>query len=156
VEGYTKKTQAATLALILCITVAAERAIIDMNSNNGNAHIEQSLRNANANWKLLANAALLKVAGEVKEFTSTEIFQELQKTNACTHDKRAVGGVLLRAQKEGIIEPIGYVRHTSEKNRSVTRVWRAVKPCQKQADPVNKPEVESESKTSAEEPETIQ
>lgn len=90
------------------------------------AAINQVEENADLGW---FNEALLSVevtAWVEKEFTTDEVWERMTKTDQ-THDNRAMGAVMRKAQSKGWIEPTDRV---VKSNRAVChsrpiRVWRS-------------------------------
>lgn len=76
-------------------------------------------------WKELAYAAVCRVAERQPEFTPDDIWATgLQKPS----EARALGGVMSRARREGLIEKTGRVQPTTqpESHRTDVTVWRSL------------------------------
>ncbi len=80
---------------------------------------------ADSSWSEMAYAAVRQVAEKQPEFTPDDIWATgLQKPS----DARALGGVMKRARKEGLIEKTGRVQPTTQPESHGTdiTVWRSL------------------------------
>lgn len=80
---------------------------------------------ADNNWAELAYTAVRQVAERQSEFTPDDIWVTgLQKPS----DARALGGVMRRAHREGLIEKTGRVQPTTqpESHGTDVTVWRSL------------------------------
>lgn len=77
--------------------------------------------------RLMAAAyrAVLAVADRLADFTSDDIWPLLERSGESTHEPAALGPVMLRAAKDGMIEQTGEMRQTrfARRHRKLT-VWR--------------------------------
>lgn len=72
--------------------------------------IEQSERNAHEHWLAVAYEAVRTLAATEHTFTSDAVWRLIDWTGATTHEPRAMGAVMKRAVKDGLIEPTGQYR----------------------------------------------
>ena len=83
--------------------------------------------NADCAWKDIALQVVADVAEEWAEFTTDEVLERLADKTVSTHEMRALGPVMMAAQKAGIIMP----SDTFVKSKAVSRhcapkrVWRS-------------------------------
>lgn len=87
--------------------------------------IEQIDSNTSENWKAAAMQALQKVAATVERFTTDLVWEVLDGE---PHDNRAMGPVMRRAWKAGLIEPTDQ-HELSERpqcHRRPMRVWQSL------------------------------
>jgi len=78
-----------------------------------------------SNWAEMAYAAVRQVANNQQEFTPDDIWATgLQKPS----EARALGGVMRRARKDGVIEKTGRVQPTTqpESHGTDVTVWRSL------------------------------
>ena len=90
--------------------------------------LERVETNANAEWLIAAYEAVRHVARTRREFTSAEVLAILDATEITTHDKRALGPVMLKAKRLGLATPTGVFRtNTTNPNHhgNPDRVWRS-------------------------------
>lgn len=77
-------------------------------------------------WRDEAYAAVIRTARTLAEFTSDEVWTvgDLPQTR----ENRALGPVILRAQRAGVIEDTGRIRRTKQvkSHGSPARVWRSL------------------------------
>lgn len=88
--------------------------------------LERVERNTDAEWRTAAEAAVLTVCNTHPTFTSGHVLAELALSDVTTHDLRALGPVMLWAQREGYARPTDrYVRNTTQPNHhgNPDRVW---------------------------------
>lgn len=88
--------------------------------------IDQAERNANLDWKEAAIECVRTVARRYREFTTDEVLVELDKLPEKTHNLSALGAVMRRADREGLIANTGQMRQTkiARRHRKLT-VWRS-------------------------------
>jgi len=89
--------------------------------------IDQSYGNANEDWRAAAIRCLRHAAKIHDEFTSDEVLVLLDAETVETHNLMALGGIFLRAKREGLIETTGKYRQTriSRRHRKLT-VWKSL------------------------------
>jgi hypothetical protein len=81
---------------------------------------------ANEIWKQDAYEAIRIVSGRLDDFTSDEVWEELQGTSTWTHEPAALGPVMLKACRDGIIIKTDELRKTKipRRHRELV-VWRS-------------------------------
>ena len=67
-------------------------------------HMQQVEQNANAEWLKAAWKTVLRLAHTGEAFTSDKVFL---LTRGSTHEPRAMGAVMRKASRSGIIKPTG-------------------------------------------------
>lgn len=80
-------------------------------------------------FKELAFAAVCRVARRRHSFIVDMVWAELELGEAApTHEKRAMGAVMVRASRAGIIEPTDEFRASEQRNchSNPRRVWRSL------------------------------
>ena len=84
--------------------------------------------NANEEWKQAAYLAMYFVARQQEYLTSDDVWSGLVDGSASTHEPRAMGAILKRAAKEGIIVATDDWRVSSrpECHGRPVRVWRSL------------------------------
>jgi hypothetical protein len=87
--------------------------------------IDTAIAHANSNWRKSALAAVKRLARKRETLTSADVFTALAKSDVCTHDLRAIGGVMVQARDQGYIESGGLVRRSDKHNRGATTLWRS-------------------------------
>lgn len=89
--------------------------------------IQRSEDNANAEWKRVALECVKTVATHESIFTADEVIEELSKFAVSTHDLRALGPVMRRAQKLGWITPTDNFVPSSRCNvhHQMIRRWKS-------------------------------
>lgn len=75
--------------------------------------IEQVERNAYEHWLDVAYEAIRTIAQTEGTFTADEVWRLIDWTGATTHEPRAMGAVMKRAVKDGLIEPTGQYRKST-------------------------------------------
>jgi hypothetical protein len=71
--------------------------------------IETAYQYANLDWKNIASKAVTKCAMELPEFSTNEVWEEINKTGVTTHTNRALGAIMQAAARSGMIKKVGYV-----------------------------------------------
>lgn len=88
----------------------------------------QAEENAHEAWKATAYATVRWLAKNRSAFTSEDVLKVMAKDfpELTTHDTRALGPVMKRAQKAGVIQPTSdFVKGTrSSRHGAFIRVWR--------------------------------
>jgi|JI10StandDraft_1071094.scaffolds.fasta_scaffold94923_5 hypothetical protein len=62
---------------------------------------------SNQEWRIEAEAAVTLLAKRGNPFTTDEVLRLLKEVNVTTHDNRALGAVMNKFHKEGLIKPVG-------------------------------------------------
>lgn len=90
--------------------------------------IDRVERNANREWRALAQAAVGKLAVHRPEFTTDDVWDALEEWEAVeTHEPRAMGAVMRTACRAGAIAKSGMVvptRRKSAHGRDIP-VWKS-------------------------------
>lgn len=83
--------------------------------------------NADLDWKTEAYNAVLRIAAAQEFFTPDDVRAEIALTGATTHDDRALGPIMLRCAREGLIEKmeIGLSVNPS-RHRGHAQRWRSL------------------------------
>ena len=81
-----------------------------------------------APWRVVAFDALVAVAKRDAEVSSESVWAELDRWGVSPPpEPRAIGPVLLRAVREGVLAPKGYSRGTDPKHhRDILRTYRSL------------------------------
>lgn len=81
-----------------------------------------------APWRAVAYDALEKVARTTPAFTSEEVWKQLDHWGIPRPEEgRAMGPVMIRGRKEGLIEPMGFTQSTNPKHHAdPTRLYRSM------------------------------
>lgn len=90
--------------------------------------IERVDGNADPDWKDAAYDAALRVATRSDRLTSDDVWDELVKgPDVATHEPRAMGPVMLRLRKDGVIHPTDiFVKSSSPRGHGhPARVWES-------------------------------
>lgn len=84
--------------------------------------------NADVEWKLAAELVVHLLAAQLGTFTSDDVWEGLVDGSASTHEPRALGAVLKRVAKDGVIAPTDEWRisRRPECHGRPVRVWRAI------------------------------
>tara|TARA_R100000808_G_scaffold1155_1_gene5430 strand:+ start:3616 stop:3963 length:348 start_codon:yes stop_codon:yes gene_type:complete len=88
--------------------------------------IKQAEQNAGSEWAKIALDALVRTALEKQEFIVEEVWKNIPN-DFTTHENRAIGAVITRGKKEGIIEPTGRYKKSSIRQHHSTprQIWRS-------------------------------
>jgi len=83
--------------------------------------------NANQLWIEKAQQAVKVISKHIKEFTTDKVWVLMDGVHATTHDNRAMGAVMRKAQAEGWIEPTDRVIKSTRAvcHSRPIRVWRS-------------------------------
>ena len=89
--------------------------------------VDRAARNAAPAFNDLAFAAVCRVAKRRHRFIVDMVWAELGEA-APTHEKRAMGAVMVKASRAGIIEPTDEFRASEQRNchSNPRRVWRSL------------------------------
>lgn len=84
---------------------------------------------ADAAWVNEATAAVEVLCRLGNDFTGDDVWRLLAGTNARTPEPRALGAVITKFAREGLIYPTGYYRKSirKESHRRPLAVWRPTK-----------------------------
>ena len=90
--------------------------------------IQQVDEHAELEWKAAAEEAVRAAARELHRFVADDVWKRIPD-DVRPHEPRALGPVMLRAQREGVIEPTGDFRLTERvsSHRRPLRVWRLIR-----------------------------
>lgn len=93
------------------------------------ASMEQAEANADVLWRLAAFDAIVAVAREQPFLTTDHVVERMRPGGAQTHEWRALGPIMLRAAREGVIKKSGLpsvlCRRRSRHAAPIT-VWRSL------------------------------
>lgn len=80
-----------------------------------------------APWRAVAWDALMAVAKRTVVLSSEDVWDELDRWGIPRPvEPRSIGPVMMRAVKEGVLEPLGYDRGTDPKHhRDILRTYRS-------------------------------
>lgn len=82
---------------------------------------------ANEDWLDAAMLALQRVARRQAELTTDDVWAVLNTGDASTHEARAIGPVMLRGQREGLIGPTDRIKLSSlGGGRWKVRIWTSL------------------------------
>lgn len=81
---------------------------------------------ASEEWKAAAWDAVKSVSGRLAYFTTDDVWEALRESAVSTHENRAMGAVMTRARKAGLIFPTDEWRKSNrpECHSNPKRVWR--------------------------------
>ena len=95
--------------------------------------IQAAEDHADDRWRLLAQQSLARFIATGRPFTTDELWAELDDLDAETHEPRALGAIIRRASRDGLITAVGYQPSTrSECHGRPIRVWRSTVACHTQ------------------------
>lgn len=81
--------------------------------------IQQAEDHAHQQWLDVAYNAIVTLAQQKDTFTADDLWRIIDWTGATTHEPRAMGAVVKRAVRDGIIEPTGsYVKSARKVNHA--------------------------------------
>jgi hypothetical protein len=91
--------------------------------------MKQADQHADPKWKATYDACVLAAARRLKELTSDDVLEELEKLNhpPGTHNLAAIGPAMSRAASNGFIKRTDRVLRSkrAEKNGNLHRVWES-------------------------------
>jgi hypothetical protein len=92
------------------------------------AAVAQGLRAAHEEWKKAALAAIYGCAKRYKCFTTDQVEELLEYYGVSTHDTRALGGLMKRAEGHGWIEITDRTRPSRmpRNHRRPKRLWNSL------------------------------
>lgn len=82
---------------------------------------------ANQDWKKAAYDTIKELAAEGIEFTSFAVVTRLRDKDVHTHDLRAIGPMMLKAARAGVIVFTGDYLPNVSRHMTPSRVWRGTK-----------------------------
>ena len=84
--------------------------------------------NANKEWKVRAYEVVQYLASAEDEFTTDDVWAMLDSSAENTHERRAMGGVITRAARAGLIENTGRVKKSTRVvcHQNPKAVWRSL------------------------------
>jgi hypothetical protein len=84
-------------------------------------------RNADEQWLVAADYAVAKVALRKAQLTADDVWEVLDGMDVATHEKRALGPVMDRAAKDGIIANTGtYIKsRRASRHKGPVAVWKS-------------------------------
>lgn len=90
--------------------------------------IERAEINADSTWRDVALDAVRRTAGQHHEFTTDAVLTVLESAPASTHELRALGPVMIQAQKCGWIEPTDRFENSRSvsRHKAPKRIWRSL------------------------------
>lgn len=88
--------------------------------------IQQGLDNADEEWKSLALQAVFDCCVEKDRFTADDIRFVLTDDQAKTHDRRAMGGIMKKAQKNGWCKATGVHIKSKFTHGHLHQVWESL------------------------------
>lgn len=93
------------------------------------AAIQQVDEHADDAWKEDAYAAVAWLTERSDEFTTDDVWAQLNLHAFETHERRAMGAIMRRAQREGLIEPTARYQQSTRAvcHCAPKRVWRTVR-----------------------------
>ncbi len=91
--------------------------------------IDRVERNADEQWKDEAYKCVRLARVYYAEFTTDTIWKMLENIGHTTHEPRAMGAIMRRAAKEGLIEPTGkYLKsRRPECHKRPVMLWRSTR-----------------------------
>jgi hypothetical protein len=87
--------------------------------------INQSEKHAHDAWRAYAINAVERVARLRAEFTVDAVRYLVERSHFKTHDKRAMGGVIKTAQRNGWISPTGKTVPSKVGHKTPMQIWRS-------------------------------
>lgn len=118
------------MAGMICPTCGAggQRDLFD----DGRTRRDQAMRQvdeaANEQWKFAAFAATVEAARNLPTLTADDVQEILATKDVATHEGRAMGPVMMRAKREGVIEATPDFRSSKRANLHAMpkRVWKSL------------------------------
>src|ERR1019366_9634041 len=90
-------------------------------------HINTPATPTNPRWSKSALAVIKRLARKRETLTSTDVLDELAKSDVTTADLRAIGWIMRKARTLGLIENSGLVRQRNNKHsRSASTLWKSL------------------------------
>tara|TARA_Y100001963_G_C6792589_1_gene456486 strand:- start:8907 stop:9212 length:306 start_codon:yes stop_codon:yes gene_type:complete len=100
-----------------------------MNSDaiKANEAIWAAYTHSPSEWRLMAEEAVKEVALNIYTFTTANVWYQLEEWGyQKPPEPRALGGVMRRLKRDGVIEPTGQYRNCGIRHGSPLTVWRGV------------------------------
>ena len=87
--------------------------------------MQRAADHADSAWLQAANRIVQQLARSQEPFTTDQVWYRLEQAGVATHEPRALGAVMRRAAKAGLVEQVGY-RPTSrpEAHARPIPIWR--------------------------------
>lgn len=89
--------------------------------------LDQVEANADSSWLYGAEAAIRYLAANGARFTGADVLKLLEEWNLKTHENRALGAIIRKMAKRGVIEATSDWRPTGSHGR-LQKVWRKYGP----------------------------
>ncbi len=87
--------------------------------------IDNSLNNANLEWKREAEATIKLLIRIGNDFSADDVIRILDEKGVKTHNNSALGGIMQRFSKDGYIRFLRHVNSTRKsRHGSTVRLWR--------------------------------
>lgn len=88
--------------------------------------MQQSLFNADLDWRLVAEEVVNHFVHHAGSFTSDDVLIELEKRGVVSVNNSALGGIIKKAADADKIEPLGYrPSKRPSRHKAPVRVWRS-------------------------------
>lgn len=88
--------------------------------------MQQSLLNVDLDWWVTAEQVVRDLAKSHLRFTSDDVLIEVEKRGARSVNNSALGGIIRKAAKDGMIEADGYTKSKRPSRHSApVRIWRS-------------------------------
>ena len=81
---------------------------------------------ADEDWKVVAERIVCEIAHRQPFLTALEVLDELAHHDCATHDLRALGPVMVRAARDGVIVHHAFIRRNDKHNRGTTVQWKSL------------------------------
>jgi hypothetical protein len=90
--------------------------------------IERVERNADQQWKAVAEAAVRQIASTRRTLTTDDVWAALTDTGFSTHEPRAMGAIMTAAARKRWVEATDRTIESTrpENHRRPVRVWRSL------------------------------
>lgn len=91
-----------------------------------NEGMQQSLLNADLDWRMHAETVINKLITNARTFTSDDVLIELEKQGARSVNNSALGGVIKKFAREDKIEHFGWQpSKRPSRHKAPVKVWRS-------------------------------
>ncbi len=87
--------------------------------------IQVGFDNANSTWKEIALENLRKLCISKEEISADDLRDSMVESSIGTHDRRAVGGLMRTAKKNGWCEPTGVHVPSRYTHGHLHQIWRS-------------------------------
>lgn len=85
--------------------------------------LAKAKKHASPRWYKAALATVRRLARKRPRLTSGDVLDALEAREVHTHNRRAIGPVMLDAQRLGWIESGGLIRQSNGYSRAATTLW---------------------------------